>query len=62
MKTLDKAQVHRFREFVAVSIGKGETLYLTHEQATRLGSALVNCAADVHVRQFQASTFSTWEL
>jgi hypothetical protein len=38
------AQVHRFRDKVAVYVGKGETVYMSPKNARRLAGAL-NAAA-----------------
>lgn len=53
------AQVHRFHDAVAVFIGKGETVYLTHDQAQQLGRALIDCAADVWAKPFLKCSFDT---
>lgn len=45
------AQVHRFRDKVAIYVGNGETTYLTIEKAERLGRALIEAAENV--RQYQ---------
>ncbi len=56
------AQVHRFRDAVAVYLGKGGTVYLTAHDAARLAKALNVTARDVKARPFQESTCGTHEL
>lgn len=55
-------QVHRFRDMVAVSVGFGETVYLTPDESAAFGSAVVNCAADTKVRKFEYSNFGTFSI
>lgn len=38
------AQIHRFRDKVAIHVGSGNTVYLTGPEAYRLGSAIKDCA------------------
>jgi len=56
------AQVHRFRDAVAVYLGPGRTTYLTPRDAARLAKALSVTARDVKARLFQDSTCGTHEL
>lgn len=56
------AQVHRFRDAVAVYLGPGRTTYLTPRDAARLAKALNVTARDVTARPFQESTCGTHEL
>lgn len=53
------AQVHRFHDSVALYIGTGETVYLTHDQAQQLGRALIDCAHDVWKVPFGKSDIGT---
>ena len=63
MKECDRAQVHRFREYVAVWLGNGETLYLTEKDASALAAALADCAQDIRARpSFSQSQFNTWSM
>lgn len=55
MPTTKSARIHRFRDKVAVSIGRSPTLYLDAELAKELGEALVKYAKDVNERDFLAS-------
>ena len=41
------AQVHRFREKVAVHVGDGSTQYLSPSAAEKLGRALIEAAENV---------------
>lgn len=60
---LDHAQIHRFQDQVAIYIRgkyeKGTTVYLTPEQATRLGRNLLACGDDIAQRAFIDSAFPT---
>lgn len=58
MKT---AQVHRFRDKVAIYIGTGDTVYLSADMAEAIGHALLNCSEDVRDREFTNSAFTTEE-
>jgi hypothetical protein len=53
------AQVHRFRNWVAVHVGRGETVYFHPVDAERLGQAIINCAADIRKCMFMESDFHT---
>ncbi len=55
-------QVHRFRDFVAVSTGNGgPTVYLTRVEAMALSLA-IHVAADDTARPFAQSACGTWSL
>lgn len=57
MKT---AQVHRFRNAVAIYVGTGETVYLTAQAASDIAEALRVCAENVRTEQsFAHSSFTT---
>tara|TARA_R110000737_G_scaffold270793_4_gene277973 strand:+ start:1867 stop:2079 length:213 start_codon:yes stop_codon:yes gene_type:complete len=53
------ASVHRFMGDVALSIGGGETVYLSVHQASVLSDALARCAVDIPKTAFTASKFGT---
>ena len=57
MEETTHARVHRFRSYVAVSIGNGETVYLSAATARELASELNKCVDDVNLRTFQESTY-----
>ena len=54
-----QAQIHRFRDAVAVYVGTGETVYLTPDQAKIIGGFLRDCAEDCERHKFSESLFST---
>ena len=41
------AQVHRFRNMVAISTGSGATVYMTAKDASRLGAAITNVSREI---------------
>ncbi len=49
------AQVHRFRERVAISVGLGETVYLTYREARLLAKGLNATAKSVESESFAKS-------
>lgn len=52
------ANVHRFNDHVAFSIGDGATLYITPSDALKLTNALMDCAVDIERRpKFVSSIF-----
>lgn len=53
------AQVHRFRDKVAVYVGKGETVYLSPKNARKLARALNVAARSVDRESFAESTCGT---
>jgi hypothetical protein len=55
MRTI--ANVHRFRDKVAVSVGNGETTYLTWREASKLAEMLTECTISVLAEDFVDSTF-----
>lgn len=50
-----KGQVHRFRDAVAIHIGKGETLYLKPADAQRIARALNKAAKSCKSEPFAQS-------
>ncbi len=58
-----KAQVHRFRDKVAVYVGTGDTVYLDPNTAQQLAQALDDCATDCfNISRFEHSQFETVEI
>lgn len=58
-----KAQVHRFRDCVAVYVGTGETVYLSRRHALALARALRACAVDIAKNpSFAQSKFGTFNM
>ena len=53
------AQIHRFRDAVALHIGEGETVYLRPREARRIARYLNAAAKDVQARPFGESEFKT---
>jgi len=57
------AQVHRFNDKVAIYVGKGETTYLTPDEALELSGALHGAATDCKTTlRFSESAFKTFWL
>jgi len=56
------ARVHRFRDAVAVSVGSGETVYMTPQQARKLARALNSTAKSCETERFIESTIGTFEV
>lgn len=56
-----KAQVHRFRDHVAVYVGTGETVYIEPKQAKALAKALNKVARSCESEGFAESTAGTHE-
>ena len=55
-KAIITTSVHRFRDYVAVSIHDGPTVYLNAMQADEFGRAIARMAKDVVKCKFQEST------
>lgn len=53
------AQVHRFRDRVAIYTGTGATVYLTPKDARRLARAINTCARSCDREAFTESTCGT---
>ena len=53
------AQVHRFREKVAVYVGGGETIYMSAKNARKLARALNAAARSCERETFAESTCGT---
>jgi hypothetical protein len=53
------ANVHRFRDLIAVSVGDGSTTYLTPKAARQLARALNGCARSVKSHRFADSSFGS---
>lgn len=62
IEPIKKAQVHRFRNFVAIYLGDGETVYLNHSQAVALSIVLEEAAIDINKNEFQHSEFITFNM
>ncbi|ATW58300.1 hypothetical protein CNR37_00093 [Pseudomonas phage ventosus] len=56
------AQVHRFREKVAIYLANGETVYLTPKEAKEVAKALNGAAKDIKQHSFSASEFRTVQI
>lgn len=56
------AQIHRFREKVAIYLANGSTVYLTPSEAKAVAKALNACAKDIKARGFGDSEFHTVEI
>lgn len=57
---LKNAQIHRFRDSVAVSLpGKGETQYLSEAEARAIAKALYAVARSIRSESFVNSTNTT---
>ena len=54
MNITKQARVHRFHDYVAVSVGDADTEYLTPEMARKLAVSLARFADDVEHRKFTA--------
>lgn len=62
-KTLKSANVHRFRDLVAVCLpGSGETAYFTPSEALALARHIGNAARDIKARDFGYSQFASVEM
>jgi hypothetical protein len=59
METTKNASIHRFRDLIAVRIGKAATEYLTPEMARKLAESLAKFADDVDLRKFTDSGMGT---
>lgn len=56
------AQIHRFRDKVAIYVGTGETVYLTPREAYQLGQHLTIFAQDCEFVEFVDSDKSTFTI
>lgn len=58
---MKNAQIHRFGDKVAISLpGKGETIYLTPDDARAVADAMRACASNIEAQpKFSESTFAT---
>jgi hypothetical protein len=54
-----QAQIHRFREKVAIYLANGATVYLTPKEARQIAKALLDGARDIKNNSFSQSEFST---
>lgn len=54
------AQVHRFNDAVAVSLGSGDTVYLTPKDALNIAKAIERAGADIVRREFTKGMFRTY--
>lgn len=58
MSRLTNGRIHRFGDYVAISLpGKGETLYLSASEAKQLAKGLNKCAREVGACKFTDSSF-----
>lgn len=55
-------QLHRFRDSVAVWVGKGETVYMTADEAEAFAAALLRAAQSIRNEGFAQSTCGTVRL
>lgn len=54
-----KGQVHRFRDYIAVYIGTGETVYLDPKQARAFSRAINKVCKSCETESFSQSTCGT---
>lgn len=54
-----QAQIHRFREKVAIYLANGATVYLSPKEAKAIAKALNGAARDIKNNTFTQSEFST---
>lgn len=55
-------QLHRFRDSVAVWVGKGETVYMSADEAEAFAKALQHAAQSIRTEGFAQSTCGTVQL
>lgn len=55
------AQIHRFRDCVAVALGS-QTVYLRPAEARKIASAIYGATRDIEARPFIQSEFRTMEI
>ncbi|AZO29365.1 hypothetical protein [Mesorhizobium sp. M1B.F.Ca.ET.045.04.1.1] len=53
------ASVHRFRDFIALCVGDGPTVYLSPKAASQIARALNKCARSVKTEKFTDSHFGS---
>lgn len=53
------ASIHRFREWVGIYLGKGETVYYDPATARKIAKALNVYAHDIDAKKFQDSSLGT---
>ncbi len=57
-----RAQIHRFRDTVAIYLGDGSTVYLEPLQAVKIANKMKACAKDIKSNGFASSEFKTFEM
>lgn len=62
LKIATDIRLHRFRQYIAVSINNHETVYLDEGLARALGRLLVNGADDIENNLFEHSAFNTCQI
>lgn len=53
------SNIHRFGDCVAVSVGNGDTTYLTPAQAIELTKAIQECVRDIKHYKFSSGQFNS---
>lgn len=61
MHVTEKAQIHRFHEYVALYLGAGETTYLTPAMAKEIGAAMLAYAHDCESVEYSQTKTATIE-
>jgi hypothetical protein len=56
---MSQAQIHRFREKVAIYLANGATVYLSPKEAKEIAKALNGAVRDIKANSFSNSQFST---
>ena len=62
MITKTHARIHRFRDKVAISLGTGDTIYLSEKMAVKLAAILLSYADDIKTVDFIDSEFNATEI
>lgn len=55
-----KANVHRFGDCVAASLGDGSTIYMTPKQARTFAAAIIKAARSVETEKFTDSNYGSF--
>ena len=55
-------KIHRFRDYVSITLGRGETVYLTAREARQLSRAINKAVKSCETESFLDSTFESIEL
>ena len=56
---MKEVRIHRFGDYVSVSIGNGQTVNISKEQATTIANSMLRCSKEIKTTKYANSQFKS---